>query len=107
MTRRPPPGRAVQDRVRNVQKQYPRWVEFLYGPFFKVIGFFYRNYTANRARVEKLKSNEKIALFFKLLAVAVLAGWILVWYFAPEHSRNRLTEEVKQSIGGFGKPGAD
>jgi hypothetical protein len=84
-----------------VQKSYPRWIEFLYGPLFKVIGFFYRTYTANRARLESLKANAKVAVFFKLLAVAVLVGWILIWLFASDASRTRLTDEVKQSIGGF------
>ncbi len=84
-----------------MQKSYPRWIEFLYGPFFKVIGFFYRNYTANRARLEKFRSQEKVAMLLKLLAVAVLVGWILTWFFASDESRNRLTDEVKQSIGEF------
>jgi len=68
---------------------------------FKVIGFFYRSYTANRARVERFKAREKVALFFKLLTVVILAAWILVWMIAPDESRNRLTEEVRQTLGGF------
>ncbi len=84
-----------------MQKSYPKWIEFLYGPFFKVIGFFYRNYTANRARMEKFKTQEKVAALLKLLTVAVLVGWILTWFFASDESRNRLTDEVKQSIGEF------
>lgn len=84
-----------------MQKSYPKWIEFLYGPYFKVIGFFYRTYTANRARMEKFKAQEKVAALLKLLAVAVLVGWILTWFFASDESRNRLTDEVKQSIGEF------
>ncbi len=84
-----------------MQKSYPKWIEFLYGPYFKVIGFFYRNYTANRARMEKFKTQEKVAALLKLLTVAVLVGWILTWFFASDESRNRLTDEVKQSIGEF------
>lgn len=84
-----------------MQKSYPKWIEFLYGPYFKVIGFFYRTYTANRARMEKFKTQEKVAALLKLLTVAVLVGWILTWFFASDESRNRLTDEVKQSIGEF------
>jgi len=82
-----------------VPKSYPRWIEFLYGPFFKVIGFFYRTYTANRARLEKLKANEKISAFIKFMTIAVLLGWILIWAFATEESRTSLVDDVKQSIG--------
>jgi hypothetical protein len=82
-----------------VPKSYPRWIEFLYGPFFKVIGFFYRTYTANRARLEKLKSNKRISAFIKFMTIAVLLGWILIWSFASEESRTRLVDDVKQSIG--------
>ena len=80
-------------------KSYSRWIEFLYGPFFKVIGFFYRAYTANRARVEKLKANEKISVFIKFMTIAVLLGWFLIWAFATDESRTSLVDEVKQSIG--------
>jgi hypothetical protein len=82
-----------------VQKSVAKWIDFLYGPFFKVIGFFYRIYTANRARVEALKANRKVSSFLKLLTVLVLVGWILTWFFASEESRNGLVDDVKQSIG--------
>ncbi len=84
-----------------MQKSYAKWINFLYGPFFRVIGFFYRTYTANRARVAALKANQKVAAFLKILAVLVLVGWILTWFFASEESRQRLTDDVKQSIGIF------
>ena len=82
-----------------MQKSYAKWIDFLYGPFFRVIGFFYRTYTANRARVAAFKANQKVAAFLKMLAVVVLLGWILTWYFASDESRQRLTDDVKQSIG--------
>jgi len=82
-----------------VQKSVAKWIDFLYGPFFKVIGFFYRIYTANRARVEALKANRKVSSFLKLLTVLVLAGWILTWFLASEESRSRLADDVRQSIG--------
>jgi len=82
-----------------VQKPYSRWIEILYGPFFKVIGFFYRSYTANRARVARLKANEKVSAFIRVMTILVLLGWILIWYFASDESRTRLVDDVKQSIG--------
>lgn len=84
-----------------MQKSYAKWIDFLYGPFFRVIGYFYRTYTANRARVAALKANQKVAALLKILAVLVLVGWILTWFFASEESRQRLTDDVKQSIGIF------
>ena len=39
------------------------------------------------------------AMFLKAITILVLAGWILTWFFASEESRNRLTDEVRQSIG--------
>ena len=76
-----------------------QWIEFLYGPIFKVIGFFYRIYTANRARLDRVLSNARVAGLLRALAVIVLIGWILVWYLAPEDSRHRLTDEIKQIFG--------
>jgi len=84
-----------------MQKKYAKWIDFLYGPFFRVIGFFYRIYTANRARIERIKAHEGFSKFLKIVTVLVLLGWILIWMFASEESRNRLTDEVKQTIGNF------
>jgi hypothetical protein len=33
------------------------------------------------------------------LAVVVLVGWVLTWFFASDESRTRLVDDVKQSIG--------
>ncbi len=82
-------------------KPYQQWIQFLYGPIFKVIGFFYRAYTSNRAWVEGLKSQEKVASFIRNVAVIFLLAWILIWYLAPEGSSDRLTDEVKESISGL------
>jgi len=82
-----------------VRKSFAKWIDFLYGPFFRVIGFFYRSYTANRARIAALKANPKVAAFLKVITVLVLVGWILTWFFASEESRTRLADDVKQSIG--------
>ena len=85
--------------ITRVQKSIAKWIDFLYGPFFRVAGFFYRVYTANRARVEAIKSNAKVSAFLKLLAVVVLVAWVLTWFFASQESRTRLVDDVKQSIG--------
>ena len=74
------------------------WIEVLYGPFFKVIGFFYRTFKANRDRVTRLKKNTRLGEVFKGVMILTLVVWILIWLFASEESRNRLTEEVKQSL---------
>lgn len=84
-----------------MQKQYPRWVHFLYGPYLKVIGFFYRTYTANRARFARITSGKRVAAFMRFLAILVLFAWILIWLFASEESRTRLVDDFKQSIGGM------
>jgi hypothetical protein len=84
-----------------MQKKYAKWIDFLYGPIFRVIGFFYRNYSANRARVARLKASPRVSAFFRVVTVLLLVGWILIWLFAPEESRNRLTDEVRQTIGGI------
>ena len=83
-----------------MQKPWSRWMRFLYGPMFKVIGVFYRSYTSNRARVARLKSNKHFALVLQALMLAMLLGWIVIWYFAPENNSAGLVEEVKQSING-------
>ena len=76
-----------------------QWIDFLYGPIFKLIGFFYRIYKANRDRVARLTSRQKMASLLQNGAVILLIAWILIWFFASDESRNRLTEEVQESIG--------
>ena len=88
----------------SVQKPYARWIEILYGPLFKIIGFFYRTYTTNRARVERLKANAKVSSFIRWMTIFILLGWILIWYFASDESRTRLVDDVKQSIGILDSP---
>ena len=68
---------------------------------FKIIGFFYRTYKANRARVDAFKSNPKVSAVLKLITVLIFVGWILTWMLASEESRTRLTDEIKQSLGDF------
>ncbi len=82
-------------------KPYQRWIRFLYGPFFIVIGFFYRIYNSNRGRVETLITGDKVSFFIRNATLVVLAIWFLVWFFAPEGSSDRLVEEAKETIGGL------
>ena len=84
-----------------MRKKYAKWIEFLYGPYFRIIGFFYRIYTSNRARYERFKTGQAISTVFKVGTVLLLVGWIMVWLFAPDENRTRLEDEVRQTIGGF------
>jgi hypothetical protein len=79
-----------------------QWINFLYGPIFRVTGFFYRIYKTNRDRVARLTSRKKVASLLQNGAVILLIAWILIWFFASDESRNRLTQEVQESIGGLG-----
>ena len=80
-------------------RPYQQWIQFLYGPIFKVIGFFYRTYKTNRDWIENIKSGEKASSFIKNAAIIILLGWILIWYFAPQGSGDSLTEAVKGTVG--------
>jgi hypothetical protein len=82
-----------------VQTKFSRIIQFLYGPYFKVTGFFYRIYAANRGRVERLKANQIFSALLRGLTLLVLVGWILIWIFASEESRIGLLDDVRQSIG--------
>jgi len=82
-----------------MQTKFSRVINFLYGPYFKVVGFFYRIFTTNRARVERLKANQTFSAILKGSTVLVLVVWILIWLFASDHDRTRLVDEVRQSIG--------
>ena len=87
-------------------RSFKEWIEFLYGPIFRVIGFFYRVYIANRARVDRLLQNQRVASLLRALTVILLLGWILVWALAPDDDRHRLTDEIKQTLG-LDSPPAD
>jgi hypothetical protein len=93
------PGSAPAPVTIRMQINFAKVFNFLYGPYFKVTGFFYRIYAANRARVERLKANPRFAALLRVLTVLVLVGWILIWMFASEEDRTRLVDEVRQSIG--------
>jgi hypothetical protein len=91
---------AIFKRYSNaMQTKFSRVINFLYGPYFKVVGFFYRIFSANRARVERLRANQTFSAILKGFTVLVLVGWILIWMFASDQDRTRLVDEVRQSIG--------
>lgn len=78
-----------------MNKSVKKVIHFLYGPFIAVIYFFMTNYRANRDRLERLFANKKVSGFLKGLAVVVLIAWLGTFYFAPEESRDRLTDQIK------------
>jgi len=80
-------------------KTFSEWIDFLYGPIFRLVGFFYRVYTANRERFRRLRENARVAGLLQALAVLILVAWIGVWYLAGDEDRQRLTDEVKQTLG--------
>ena len=90
-----------------MRKSFSEWIDFLYGPIFRVTGFFYRTYTANRARFARFTASAWVSMLLKVMAVLVLVGWFLVWYFADEADRGRLTEEVQRSLDGLGGARSD
>ena len=81
--------------------RYAKIIDFLYGPPLRLIGYFYRTYSANRARLARFKANQGVARLMQMLAVIIFVAWILVWMFASDEDRKRLTSEVKQTIGVF------
>jgi hypothetical protein len=84
-----------------MQNKYARIVNFLYGPWFWIIGVFYRTYSANRARLARFKANQGVARLLRVLTVMFFIAWMLIWFFASDTDRSRLTDEVRQTIGGF------
>ena len=81
--------------------KYQKLIDFLFGPLLRVIGFFYRSYSANRARLARLKAREGVARVMQFLAVAVFVAWIAIWLFASDESRTRLNEEVRKALGNY------
>lgn len=77
-----------------------QWIQILFGPLFKIIGFFYRSYKLNRQRVKTLKQRPGFAKIVKAGMLLTIVVWLGIWFFATEESRNSLTEQVRQSLDG-------
>ncbi len=75
------------------------WVRILFGPSLAVIGFFYRSYQSNRARLSQFMSQPRVASVFKVLVVVTFLAWIGIWILANDESRSRLTEAVESLWG--------
>ena len=84
-----------------MEKPLQKIFQFLYGPFFSVLDFFMRNYRTNRTRLGLLLANTKVASFLQNAAIALLIIWILIFSFASDESRNKLTEEINDNVKGL------
>ena len=99
----PDPGHAAHGTEKqNRTKSEPRWYALLFGPPFKIIGFFYRNYQSNRKRLAEISSGTGVSTLIKSALVLTLFLWIAIWLFASEEYRNRLTDTVKQQFQSLG-----
>ena len=83
-------------------RREPSWYAILVGPPFRLIGFFYRAYHANRDRLAALTSKSWVSSGLRKVMVLTLFLWIAVWLFASDESRNRLTDAVKENLGRLG-----
>lgn len=83
---------ASGDRTR------PGWYTLLFGPTFILIGFFYRAYNSNRERLASLVSRPRVSSLIRVALVMTVFLWIAIWLFAPDESRNRLTEAARQQF---------
>lgn len=77
------------------------WLKLLFGPSLWLIGFFYRSYTANRDRLARLMARPWVSVAFKTVVVATFLAWILIWLFASDESRTRLTDTIKEQLRGL------
>ena len=78
-----------------------KWLKMFYITPFRIIGFFYRTYTANRDRISSLEKKPWASTLFRSVMVITMIVWIGIWLMASDESRNRLTEAVKSSLGSF------
>ena len=74
------------------------WYSLLFGPPFKLIGFFYRSYQSNRKRLAQFSSSPRVSSLIRSALVLTVLLWISIWLLASEESRNRLTETVRQNF---------
>ena len=72
------------------------WYDLLFGPPFRLIGFFYRTYHSNRERLALLVSRPRVSSLIRYAFILTLLLWIAIWLFASDENRDRLTETVRQ-----------
>jgi len=94
------PGPAREKRHWTDRREFS-WCAFLLGPPFRLIGFFYRTYQANRKRLTTLGSKQWASSGSRIVMLLTLFLWIAVWLLASEQSRSRLTDAVQQYFGGI------
>lgn len=87
-----------------MEKRLQKWMEFLYRPYLKVIRYIYQTYRANKARYKKLTEGKMASSLIQYGAVILLLVWILIWLFASDEDRSRLTQEVIEGLGEFSSP---
>ena len=85
-----------------MEKGSRTWLKVLFGPALALIGFFFRSYRANRDRVAALMARPWAGSLFRNAVLLTVILWLIVWFFAPEESRNRLTEAISEYLGGLG-----
>jgi len=79
-----------------------RWYGFLFGPPFKLIGFFYRAYHANRTRLDALVSKPWVSSGLRKVMVLTLVLWIAIWLIVPSETPNRFSDAIQENFGSLG-----
>jgi hypothetical protein len=79
---------------------------FLFQPYEKLFTVFIRIYQANRQAVARLKSHRRLTGLLQVMMLLTLISWLLIWFFASEESRQRLTREFQESVQGVMPPSA-
>jgi hypothetical protein len=82
-------------------------LRFLYGPPLRTIAWIMETWVSNRERVKRFKENPRIAGLIRNAAIIILLLWALIWIFAPDEYRERLTEEFKAQIGKYNADSQD
>jgi hypothetical protein len=78
------------------------WYKFLFDPPFRLVGFFYRAYHANRDRFSWFASRQWVSSGLRKVTVLTLFLWIVIWLLASDESRDQLTNAVRENIGALG-----
>ena len=71
----PDPDADHGEQTRTHKAGDPHWYSLLFGPPFKIIGFFYRSFQSNRKRLARLKGTSGAASLIKTALVLTLFLW--------------------------------